>query len=58
MAEEILDGRRCEMRDYDGTTREGKPCRNPAITIDARGRAVCRRHYSKRPEHLKRKGGR
>jgi len=23
-----------------------------------KGQAVCRRHYSKRPEHLKRKGGR
>ena len=45
---------RCEIVDYDGSDERGKPCNRPAVTIDSKGRAVCRRHYSKRPEHLKR----
>ena len=46
-------GERCEIREYDGKTREGKACEREAIGRDGKGRLCCARHLRKLPDHVR-----
>ncbi|MCK5641106.1 MAG: hypothetical protein KAJ19_09925 [Gammaproteobacteria bacterium] len=46
-------GDKCEIRDYDGSDAQGKPCEREVVGKDTRGRHCCQRHLTKVPAHVR-----